>query len=81
VRTAAFGAVSIQPLVNPGPVVVTLFGAGGIAKEMVPLLARTLRIKEMRVSSRRAESTAAFVAELRPGSVSRCAWKRMPAKP
>jgi alanine dehydrogenase len=66
VRTAAFGAVSLQPLVNPGPLVVALFGAGGIAKEMVPLLARALQIREMRVSSRRAESTAAFVAEVAP---------------
>jgi ornithine cyclodeaminase len=34
---------------------------------MVPLVARTLKVKEMRVSSRRAESSAAFVAELAPG--------------
>jgi N-[(2S)-2-amino-2-carboxyethyl]-L-glutamate dehydrogenase len=61
VRTAAFGAVCIECLVNAGPVVVTLFGAGGIAHEMVPLLARTLRVKELRVNSRRAESTTAFV--------------------
>jgi len=66
VRTAAFGAASIEPLVNPGPLVVALFGAGGISKEIVPLIARTLQVKEMRVSSRRAESTAAFVAEHAP---------------
>jgi ornithine cyclodeaminase/alanine dehydrogenase-like protein (mu-crystallin family) len=66
VRTAAFGAVSIAPLVNPGPLVVALFGAGGISKEIVPLIARTLQVKEMRVSSRRPESTAAFVAEHAP---------------
>ena len=66
VRTAAFGAASIAPLVNPGPLVVTLFGAGGIAREIVPLLARALQIRELRVSSRRAESTAAFVAGLAP---------------
>lgn len=66
VRTAAFGAVSIAPLVNPGPLVVALFGAGGISREMVPLLARTLKVDELRVSSRRAESSAAFVAELAP---------------
>jgi ornithine cyclodeaminase len=64
VRTAAFGAVSIEPLVNPGSLVVALFGAGGIAKEMVPLIARTLKVQELRVTSRRAESSAAFVAEL-----------------
>ena len=68
VRTAAFGAASIEPLVNPGPLVVALFGAGGIAKEMVPLIARTLKVKEMRVSSRRAESSAAFVAERSPAA-------------
>ena len=62
VRTAAFGAVSIEPLVNPGPLIVCLFGSGGIAHEMVPLLARALEVKELRVNSRRAESTAAIVA-------------------
>src|SRR5439155_27294580 len=50
VRTAAFGAVSIEGLVNAGPVVVTLFGAGGIAHEMVPLIARTLQVKEFRMN-------------------------------
>ncbi|OGA72024.1 MAG: hypothetical protein A3G81_32120 [Betaproteobacteria bacterium RIFCSPLOWO2_12_FULL_65_14] len=68
VRTAAFGAVSIEPLVNPGPLVVALFGAGGISKEMVPLIARTLKVEELRVSSRRAESSAAFVAEHAPSA-------------
>lgn len=66
VRTAAFGAASLEPLVNPGPLVVALFGAGGISKEIVPLIARTLQVKEMRVNSRRAESTEAFVAEHAP---------------
>jgi ornithine cyclodeaminase len=66
-RTAAFGTVSIAALVNPGPLVVTLFGAGGISTEIVPLLARTLQIRELRVNSRRPESTAAFVAEQAPG--------------
>jgi ornithine cyclodeaminase len=60
VRTAAFGTVSVQPLVNPGPLVVTMFGAGGIADEMVPMLQRTLQIAELRVSSRRAESMNTF---------------------
>jgi ornithine cyclodeaminase/alanine dehydrogenase-like protein (mu-crystallin family) len=60
VRTAAFGTVSLQPLVNPGPLVVTMFGAGGIADEMVPMLQRALQISELRVSSRRAESMNAF---------------------
>ena len=66
IRTAAFGVVSIEPLVSPGALVVALFGAGGIAKEIVPLLARTLQVKEMRVTSRRAQSAAAFVAEHAP---------------
>jgi ornithine cyclodeaminase len=61
-RTAAFGAAAIEPLVNPGPLVVALFGAGGIASEMLPFLARILDIRELRVHSRRAESTEAFVA-------------------
>jgi len=68
VRTAAFGAVSIEPLVNPGPVVVAMFGAGGISREMLPLIARTLKVEELRVSSRRAESSAAFVAEHAPSA-------------
>lgn len=68
IRTAAFGAASIEPLVNPGALVVALFGAGGIAREIVPLLARTLRVEEMRVSSRRTDSTAAFVRELAPAA-------------
>jgi ornithine cyclodeaminase len=65
-RTAAFGAVAIEPLVNPGSLRVALFGAGGISREIVPLLARTLKIDELRVTSRRAESTAAFVSEHAP---------------
>ena len=59
-RTAAFGTVSVQPLVNPGPLVIALFGAGGIADEIAPMLKRALQIAELRVSSRRAESMAAF---------------------
>lgn len=66
VRTAAFGVVSVEPLVNPGPLVVALFGSGGISREIVPLLAKTLQVEELRVNSRRAESMAAFVAEHAP---------------
>jgi ornithine cyclodeaminase/alanine dehydrogenase-like protein (mu-crystallin family) len=66
VRTAAFGVVSIEPLVNPGPLVVALFGTGAIAHEIVPLLARTLNVKELRVSSRRAESMSAFASAHAP---------------
>jgi len=62
VRTAAFGTVSVQPLVNPGALVITMFGAGGIADEMVPMLKSALQIRELRVSSRRAESMDAFAA-------------------
>ena len=65
VRTAAFGTASVQPLVNPGPLVVALFGAGGIAAEILPMLARALEVAELRVSSRREESMAAFVAKHR----------------
>jgi ornithine cyclodeaminase len=60
VRTAAFGVASIERLVNPGPLVVALFGAGGIAAEIVPLIARALPVAELRVSSRRPESMSAF---------------------
>lgn len=65
-RTAAFGTVAAQSLVNPGPLKVTLFGTGGIAREIVPMLARTLDISDMTVNSRRPESMAAFVAEHAP---------------
>ncbi len=60
-RTAAFGAVSVQPLVNAGPQVVTLFGTGGIAHEIVPMLAHVLQLAELRVCSRRVQSMQAFV--------------------
>jgi len=62
IRTAAFGAVSIQPLVNPGPLVVALFGTGSIAAGIAPMLPRTLSLREVRVNSRRPESTSRFVA-------------------
>ncbi|MBY0438304.1 MAG: hypothetical protein K2W80_08940 [Burkholderiales bacterium] len=61
-RTAAFGAVSVQALVNPGPLVVSLFGTGGIASEIVPMLAQALDVKELRVTSRQAKSMDAFIA-------------------
>lgn len=62
VRTAAFGVAAIEALVNPGPVTVALFGTGAIAHEIVPLLAHALPVAAMRVSARRPESMAAFVA-------------------
>jgi ornithine cyclodeaminase/alanine dehydrogenase-like protein (mu-crystallin family) len=61
-RTAAFGAVSVQALVNPGPLVVALFGTGGIAAEIVPMLAQALDVKELRVTSRQAKNMDAFIA-------------------
>ena len=61
-RTAAFGAVSAQALVNPGPLVVSLFGTGGIASEIVPMLAQALDVKELRVTSRQAKNMEAFIA-------------------
>jgi ornithine cyclodeaminase len=65
-RTAAFGAVAVQPLVNPGPLIVSLFGTGGIAAEIVPMLAHSLDIAELRVTSRQAKSMAAFVSAHAP---------------
>src|SRR5258707_7746254 len=62
IRTAAFGTATIEALVNPGPLVVALFGTGKIAHEFVPMLARALPIAELRINSRRAESMSAFVA-------------------
>jgi alanine dehydrogenase len=66
VRTAAFGAVVVERLVNPGPKVVALFGTGRISDEIVPMLARLFPVAEMRVQSRRTESMAAFVAKHAP---------------
>jgi ornithine cyclodeaminase len=62
IRAAAFGAATIERLVNPGQLVVALFGAGGIAAEIVPMLSSALSICELRVHSRRAESSSRFVA-------------------
>jgi len=65
-RTAAFGAVSMQALVRPGPLTVALFGTGGIAAEIVPMLAHALDIAELRVNSRRPQSMDSFVAAHSP---------------
>jgi ornithine cyclodeaminase/alanine dehydrogenase-like protein (mu-crystallin family) len=62
IRTAAFGTVTMESLVNPGPLTVALCGTGKIAHEIVPMLARTFSIRELRVNSRRAGSMSAFVA-------------------
>ena len=65
-RTAAFGTATLEALVNPGPLVVALFGTGKIAHEFVPMLASALSISELRINSRRAESMNAFVAAHAP---------------
>lgn len=62
IRTAAFGAATLERLVRPGPQVVALFGTGKIAHELVPMLGRVLTVSELRVCSRRRESMEAFVA-------------------
>lgn len=66
IRTAAFGAAIIEHLVNPGPVVVALFGTGAVAREIAPMLARTLDVAELRVHSRSAENSSEFVREHAP---------------
>ena len=66
IRTAAFGTAAIECLVNPGSQVVTLFGTGKIAHEIVPMLASALNIKALRVTSLREESMKAFVATHAP---------------
>ncbi len=66
IRTAAFGLAGFEPLVNPGPLVIALYGTGGIAHEMVPMLGRAFKVAELRVHSRREESMAAFVAAHAP---------------
>lgn len=62
IRTAAFGVATLEALVNPGPLVVALCGTGKIAHEMVPMLASAMKVRELRVYSRRNESMAAFVS-------------------
>src|SRR4051812_17168746 len=62
IRTAAFGTATLEALVNPGPLVVALCGTGKIAHEMVPMLCAALKIRELRVYSRRNESIDAFLA-------------------
>jgi ornithine cyclodeaminase/alanine dehydrogenase-like protein (mu-crystallin family) len=64
IRTAAFGVAVAERLVKSGPLVVALFGAGAIAREIVPLLTLALPVKELRVHSRRAESMQAFAADM-----------------
>ena len=66
IRTAAFGVAGVEALVNPGPLVIALFGTGGIATEIVPMLGSAFKIAELRVHSRRAGSMAAFVASHAP---------------
>ncbi|MBI4184973.1 MAG: ornithine cyclodeaminase family protein [Proteobacteria bacterium] len=61
-RTAATGATAAKLLARKGARTVALFGAGRIAAEIVPMLALAIPIAELRVHSRRAESTDAFVA-------------------
>jgi ornithine cyclodeaminase len=61
IRTAAFGAAGIEALLPDRPLAIGLFGAGGIADEIVPILARAVAIKELKVLSRRRQSTEAFV--------------------
>ena len=67
IRTAAFGVAGVELLVNPDPLVIALFGTGGIAAEIVPMLGRAFKVAELRVHSRRAQSMAAFVASHAPG--------------
>ena len=66
IRTAAFGAATIEHLCNPGRQVVALFGTGKISQQIVPMLGCIIDIAELRVTSRRPESMAAFVDSLAP---------------
>jgi ornithine cyclodeaminase/alanine dehydrogenase-like protein (mu-crystallin family) len=62
IRTAAFGAVVAAQLANPGPLVVALLGSGAIADEIVPMLARTLEVADLRVHARNTDRLSGFVA-------------------
>jgi ornithine cyclodeaminase len=61
-RTAATAALAVKYLARPDARVVTLFGAGAIADEVVPLLPLVADVRELRVVSRRPERTEAFAA-------------------
>jgi ornithine cyclodeaminase len=65
-RTAATAVLAVKHLARPGARVFTLFGTGVIAEEFVPLLSLAVGVEELRVLSRRRESTEAFVARHRP---------------
>jgi alanine dehydrogenase len=65
IRTAAFGVIALEPLVNPGPLTIGLFGSGDIATAMMPLIAKTFEIREVRVASRRMERAQAFADKFR----------------
>ncbi|MGH7268087.1 MAG: hypothetical protein ACREMB_24990 [Candidatus Rokuibacteriota bacterium] len=61
-RTAATAAVAVKYLARRGARVVTLFGAGVIAGELVPLLPLALEVEELRVLARRQASAEGFAA-------------------
>ncbi|MEX2643650.1 MAG: hypothetical protein WD270_09365 [Acetobacterales bacterium] len=60
-RTAAMGVAACRMLAPPSVKAVALFGTGQIASEAVPLLNVAFPPEEVRVLSRRPESTKAFV--------------------
>ena len=64
-RTAATAVVAARHLARRGARVVALFGAGVIADELVPLLPLAVEVGELRVLSRRRESTERFIARQR----------------
>jgi ornithine cyclodeaminase/alanine dehydrogenase-like protein (mu-crystallin family) len=61
IRTASFGVAGVEALLPDRPLVIGLFGAGAIADEIVPLMALAFSVKQLKVLSRRRESTLAFV--------------------
>jgi ornithine cyclodeaminase/alanine dehydrogenase-like protein (mu-crystallin family) len=61
IRTAAFGVAGIEALLPDHPLSIGLFGTGAIAEEIVPLFSLAFSVKELKVLSRRRESTLAFV--------------------
>ena len=61
VRTAAFGLAGVEALLPNRPLTIGLFGAGEIAKEIVPLMMLAFKVKSLKVISRQRERTLAFV--------------------
>ncbi len=65
VRTVAAAVIAARHLARTDATVLGLVGAGNLARVALPLLCREFALREVRVTSRREESRAAFAAKMR----------------